>query len=119
MDEITTTGETYCAKLYNGRIEECVLHPSDFGLEIANPDDLIGGEPEENATALREILAGRKNAYRDIVTANAAAVLMISGQSTDLKDAVKTVQNVLDNGEAASLLGQYIEFTQTYGEKAA
>lgn len=119
LDEITTTGETYCAKLYNGQIEECILTPSDFGLDTSSPEHLKGGEPKENAAALKKILSGAKNAYSDIVAANTAAVLMISGQQKNLKDAVKQAQHVLDNGQALKLLNDYIDFTKTHGEKAA
>lgn len=119
LDEITTTGETYCAILKDGHIEECVIKPSDFGLDVSKAEDLIGGEPKENAAALRNILSGEKNAYRDIVTANTAAVLIISGKENDLKQAASKAQEALDSGRALKLLNDYIEFTQTYGEKAA
>jgi anthranilate phosphoribosyltransferase len=118
LDEITTTGQTYCAKLKNGKIEECILTPSDFGIEPSNPKDLIGGTPQENAAALKDILSGHKNAYRDIVIANTAAVLMISEQAKDLDDAITQAQNVIDNGRAMALLDDYIKFTNVNGEKA-
>lgn len=117
LDEITTTGETYVAKLKEGKITEETLMPRDFGLPTANPQDLIGGEPEHNATALREILNGKHNAYRNIVVANTAAVLMISGKEDDLIQASKRAAFALDNGSACTLLDRYIAFTHKYGEQ--
>lgn len=119
LDEITTTGATYCAQLKNGEIKQTQIMPQDFGLSISDPKDLIGGEPDENAQALRAVLSGSKNAYRDIVVANTAAVLMISDVANDLKMASSIAQTVLDNGSANDLLNNYINFTIEHGEKAA
>ncbi len=112
LDEITTTGETYVAKIENGKITETILTPADFGLSASNPDDLLGGLPEENAKALLDILSGTKNAYRDIVTVNTAAVLMISGKESNLIQATQTAASIIDNGKALELLNQYKNFTQ-------
>ncbi len=112
LDEITTTGETYIAKLENNKITETTLKPDDFGLSRSKPEDLIGGSPKENASALLGILSGTKNAYRDIVTANTAAVLIIAGKEDDLIQAAKRAASVIDSGEALNLLNQYKNFTQ-------
>ncbi len=117
LDEITTTGETYVAKLKDGQITEKVMSPEDFGLVRSNPEDLLGGLPAENAKALREILSGVKNAYRDIVVANTAAVLVISGQKTNLNDAVDCAAQAIDSGDAMNLLNDYAAYTQIHADK--
>ena len=114
LDEITTTGETYIAELKNGMITERTLSPEDFGLSRAKPEDLKGGTPEENAAALLEILKGTKNAYRDIVIANTAAVLMIANKADDLKTAVAIATQAIDNGTALKLLNDYKDFTHEH-----
>lgn len=118
LDEITTTGKTYIAELKDGQITEKTIKPEDFGLQISEAQDLIGGAPTQNAAALREILSGAKNAYRDIVIANTAAVLCITDKTGDLKTAASMAAEVLDNGKANELLNQYIEFTQKHCEAA-
>lgn len=118
LDEITTTGETYVAKLENGEIIETTLAPNDFGLPQGNPDDLIGGTPEINAQALLDIMDGAKNAYRDIVVANTAAVLIISGKESNLEHAAATAAQAIDNGRALELLNEYKAFTQKHGAAA-
>lgn len=114
LDEITITGETYCAKLMNGKIEECVLHPRDFGLQSCDIKDLIGGNADENAQALKDLLHGMPSAYRDIVVANASAVMMIAGKYSCLLEASQQVQNAVDSGEALKLLDDYIDFTNKH-----
>ena len=60
MDEITTTTESYIAKLEHGIITETTITPEDFGLQRSDPQDLIGGTPEQNAQGLTDILNGAK-----------------------------------------------------------
>ncbi len=111
LDEITTTGETYIAKLHNGQITEGILTSLDFGLKTANPFELKGGEPAENATALLNILKGEKNAYRDIVIANTAAVLLIAGKVETIQNGVSYAKSALDESRALNIFEHYRDFT--------
>ncbi len=113
LDEITTTAETDIAILDNGKIIEKTISPSDFGLARANPNDLKGGNTEENANALRGVLNGHKNAYRDIVLANTSAVLNIHGKVNDLTKGVGLAAATIDNGKALDTLENYIKHTQS------
>ncbi|CTQ54769.1 Anthranilate phosphoribosyltransferase [Roseibium album] len=108
MDEITTTGPTYVCELSNGDIRSFEISPADAGLEISNPQDLKGGLPAENAKALREVLAGAKNAYRDIVLFNSAASLMVADKVTNLRDGVGMAAQAIDNGSAADTLEKLV-----------
>ncbi len=117
MDEITTTGETYVAKLQNGKITEEILTPNDFGLHTANAQDLTGGEPDVNARALLDVMNGKKSAYRDIVLANCAAVLMVSEKAADLKAAMQLASQAIDSGRALALLNDYKNYTIEHGKK--
>ncbi len=111
LDEITTTTTTSVAKLQNGTITHETLTPEHFGLNTAQAENLKGGEPQENAEALINILKGSKNAYRDIVIANTAAVLSISDKAKTLASAVSSASSVLDNGKALNIFEQYRDFT--------
>lgn len=111
LDEITTTTSTDIAILEGGVITEKTITPADFGLETASPQDLKGGDATYNANALRAVLNGEKGAYRDIVLANAAAVLNIHGTAQTLKDGVKIAIKNIDNGNALNVLERYINFS--------
>ena len=112
LDEITVTGETRVVILDEGKITEAVLSPADFGLAVRKAEELKGGDAKVNAAAMREILQGAKNAYRDIVLANAAAVLVIHGRAKDLKQGVNMAAEAIDSGKAMQTLNGYAEFTQ-------
>lgn len=112
LDEITTTDKTDIAILDNGNITEKTISPEDFGLPLADTNDLLGGDAQTNATALRALLNGEKNAYRDIMLANASAVLNISGKANDLKEGVTIAAKAIDDGDALKTLEDYIAFSK-------
>lgn len=111
LDELSTTGENYIVRLKEGKIDSFTLHPSEIGIEQAHISDLIGGTPEQNATALREMLAGQKGAYRDVVILNAAGGLVATGHETDLLAAAERAKASLDSGAALAALDSLIRIT--------
>jgi len=113
LDEITVTGPTHVAILdQEGNIENKKLTPEHFGLKTHDLEKLAGGDAEENAKALRAVLEGQKGAYRDIVLANTAAVLVIHGNAESLEDGVKKAAESLDHGLALQTLKDYIAFSR-------
>jgi len=108
LDEITTTGETQVAELSGGQIREYTLKPADFGVETVDISALKGGDGKVNAAALRAVLSGEKNAYRDVALCNAAAALMIAGKGETLSGAMQLATDALDSGKAALALDRLI-----------
>ncbi|KQR33326.1 anthranilate phosphoribosyltransferase [Agrobacterium cavarae] len=108
MDEITTTGVTHVAALENGKIRTFDLTPKDFGVSSATIDDLKGGDGIFNAKALRGVLSGHKNAYRDVSLCNAAAALVVAGKAETLSEGMKIASASLDEGKAAAALDKLV-----------
>jgi anthranilate phosphoribosyltransferase len=108
LDEITTTGTTHVAALEDGKIRTFDLTPKDFGVETVTINDLKGGDGVANAAALREVLSGRKNPYRDISLCNAAAALVVAGKAETLVDGMKIASASLDEGRAAAALDRLV-----------
>ncbi|MGV1869443.1 anthranilate phosphoribosyltransferase [Agrobacterium rosae] len=108
LDEITTTGTTHVAALENGTIRTFDLTPKDFGVDVASIEDLKGGDGIANAAALRGVLAGAKNPYRDISLCNAAAALVVAGKAETLSDGMKIASASLEDGKAAAALDRLV-----------
>jgi anthranilate phosphoribosyltransferase len=108
LDEITTTGTTQVAALENGKIRTFELTPADFGVATASLADLKGGDGVVNAAALRAVLSGAKNAYRDISLVNAAASLVIAGKAETIGDGMRLATVSLDGGATAAALDKLI-----------
>ena len=104
MDELTTTTKSWAASLDNGKVSEIEIAPEDIGVKRASLADLKGGDPAHNAEAIHKVLAGEKNAFRDIVVLNSAAALMVAGKAHDLKEGAALAAAAIDNGKAKAAL---------------
>jgi len=111
LDELSTTGPTSVAELRDGDISVFEVTPEDAGLERATLSDLKGGDAEENARALREVLSGTQSAYRDIVCLNAAAALVVHDRAANLSDGVKRAELAIDSGRAQQALDALVAIT--------
>ncbi|WP_425993682.1 anthranilate phosphoribosyltransferase [Afipia sp. DC4300-2b1] len=108
LDEITLTGPTFVAALEKGNIRTFEVTPDDGGLPRATSTDLKGGDAEANARALRDVLEGKQNAYRNVALLNAAAALVVAGKARDLKEGVALGAKALDTGAAADRLKRLV-----------
>ena len=114
LDEITTTGATRVAEVSGAGVSERTLTPNDFGLPRAEPQDLTGGDREENAAILRAILDGTRGPKRDIVLANASAALVAAGRAGNFREGVGLAEASIDGGKAKEKLDELARFTQQF-----
>jgi anthranilate phosphoribosyltransferase len=108
LDEITVCAPTYVAALENGAVRVFEIAPEDVGFGRAKPEALRGGDAEENAKALLDVLKGKKGAFRDVAILNAAAGLIVAGRAKDLKAGVALATKSVDSGEAEGRLDRLI-----------
>ena len=104
LDELALSGPSHVVELMDGTIREFFVAPADAGLPEAPPEAVRGGEPAENAAALRALLEGAPGAYRDIVLLNAAAALVVAGRATDLRSGAVLAAASIDAGQALGVL---------------
>jgi anthranilate phosphoribosyltransferase len=108
LDEVTSAGPTYVAALENGAVRSFEVTPEDVGVARAKPEALRGGDAEENARALLDVLKGKKGAFRDVALMNAAAGLVVAGRAKDLKQGFALAAKSVDSGEAEGRLDRLI-----------
>lgn len=118
LDEITISGPSFVTALKDGKIKNFEIKPEDAGLAGSGLDAIRGDGPEANAKALRELLNGKKSAYRDIVILNAAAGLVITGRTPDLKKGAELAVQSIDKGHALAALGALVEATNIQAKTA-
>ncbi|WP_420409278.1 anthranilate phosphoribosyltransferase [Hoeflea sp.] len=104
LDEMTTTGPTKVVALEDGAIRSFETTPEEAGLGRVDLAALKGGDGIYNAKALKKVLEGEKNAYRDIAMLNAAGALMVAGKAETLKDGVEQAARAIDSGAALAAL---------------
>jgi anthranilate phosphoribosyltransferase len=113
LDEITTTGETQICELDSGIISTYTLNPANFDIAIASLSDLRGGDAQENARIIREILNGERGAGREIVILNAGAAIYTGGQARNLHEGIRQAAASIDSGHALGRLDALVEATRS------
>jgi anthranilate phosphoribosyltransferase len=112
MDEITLTAPTSVVALENGVFRAFTLDPREHGLALVSPESLKGGSPEENAAALKAVLEGTKNAYRDIACLNAAAALVVADRAKDVDEGLILARQALDDGRVLATLYKLVALSK-------
>ncbi len=107
MDEITIAGETEVVELKEGKTSYRTIRPEDMGLETADPSSLRGDGPEENARTMLSVLRGERSTRTDVVLANAAAGLYVSGTVHSLAEGVDVAREAVSSGDALSKLKEH------------
>jgi len=117
LDELTTTGISHVAQLKDNKITTFDISPKDAGLQVADPQELKGGDAITNAKALTGVLSGQLGAYRDIVILNASGCLIVSGKADDLKSGARIAAASIDDGKSMKTLENWISISNAYSKK--
>ena len=111
MDEITLTGPTRVAEINEGKVTLSTIEPEDFGLRRCLLSDLQGGDAEENAAIVRDVLAGAEGPKRDVVLLNAAYALIAAGIVESVDAGLQKARNIIDEGLAKAKLEGLVNLT--------
>ena len=115
LDEISNTGESHISEVHEGVVRSSTVRPEDFGMPRAAIRDLQGGDREENARIIRQVLGGETGPRRDIVLMNAAAALVVGNKAEDLKEGVALAAAAIDERSAAGKLEDLIALSRRLG----
>jgi len=112
-DELNTCGLNRVSHLKDGEVRTYDLDPTDFGFPVASIQDLRGGNPDESAVMMQEVLSGKLNgARRDSVLLNTAGAL--AAETGDFKSALEEAEDSLASGKALAKLNALIEYSQSF-----
>ena len=112
LDEISVCAPTRVSELKDGLINTYDINPEQYFGKLAEPDDLVGGEPSENVEITKKILSGEKGPKRDVVVLNSAAALVVAGVAVDIKEGIGLAEDSIDNGAASKKVDELVEFTR-------
>lgn len=114
LDEVSISATTSVCEVNDGRIEGYVINPEDYGLKLADKEEIVGGTPDENAKITLGILKGEiHGAKRDIVVINSACALYVCGKAGSIKEGVELAQETIDSGKAYAKLNEFIVATNS------
>ena len=113
MDEITNLGETHILEMRDGVAREYTVSPSDFGLDMAEPEDLRGGDPLCNARIMLSVLRGERSPRADVVALNAGAAIYAGGKACSMHEGVDMALELLRDGRGLAKLWEFAEKVRT------
>ncbi|HUG69461.1 MAG TPA: anthranilate phosphoribosyltransferase [Pirellulaceae bacterium] len=109
LDEVTLSGATKVTEVTGDALTALIWHPADFGLRESGKESMLVDGPRASAAMIREILAGKPGASRDIVVMNAAAALWTAGVDDSLSECAAKAAEAIDCGAAEDLLAKLAE----------
>lgn len=111
MDEISISSTTSVCEIKNGKITKYLINPENFGIKLADKEEIKGGDSNDNAKITLGILDGSiRGSKRDIVILNAGCALYICGKADSIADGIKMANESIDSGKALDKLNQFIDF---------
>jgi anthranilate phosphoribosyltransferase len=113
LDELTTTTTSALWAVRDGAVTSHEVDPVRLGIARATAEDLRGGDAEQNAQVVRDLLAGRTGPVRDAVVLNAGAALAVyDAAEGDIEDrlaaGVERAAAAIDSGAAQGALDRWI-----------
>jgi len=113
IDELSPVGPNLLAEVVDGEVHERTLDPeSELGLPRCSVAELRGGDPDENATAIREVFTGANGGRRSAILLNAAGAIAAAGHADDLREGLEIARETVDSGAAAARLEQLVSFSR-------
>lgn len=110
MDEVSASAPTTVCELKEGFYRVFEIKPEDFGLSRGTKEELVGGDPEENAQITRDILQGKiQGTKRNAVLLNSGCALYAANAVSSIADGVKLAAELIDSGKAYETLQAVIE----------
>jgi anthranilate phosphoribosyltransferase len=114
LDEVSPAGKTFCVEIFDGKEREYTITPEALGLKPHGKEEILGGDPATNAAILRDVLGGKKGAYRDAVILNSALCFYIAGKVATPKEGARFAEEIIDSGKALATLDNYIKATNKF-----
>lgn len=115
LDEISVCAPTRVSQLESDRVRTYDIYPEHYFGRLADPQQMTGGDPGENAAVTRAILAGDKGPKRNVVLINAAAALVACGKAAELKGGIALAETAIDSGAALDKLEALAAYTRDNG----
>jgi anthranilate phosphoribosyltransferase len=112
MDEISHVGITMVSRVDESGVNQEQIDPSQLGFTATDLQGISGGTAVENASLIREIMAGKTGPAREVVLLNAAAGLMAAEKASDLQSGLVMAAYAIDSGQAIDKLQEMVLFAQ-------
>lgn len=109
IDEISMSAPTKVCEFKNDNFKTYEITPEQFGLTRCKKEELVGGNPDENAAITRDILSGKPGPKMDAVLLNSGAAIYLVSDNITMQEAIQKARELITSGAAAKQLETFIE----------
>ena len=109
IDEISMSAPTKVCEFKNDIFKTYEITPEQFGLTRCKKEELVGGNPDENAAITRDILSGKPGPKMDAVLLNSGAAIYLVSDNITRQEAIQKARELITSGAAAKQLETFIE----------
>jgi anthranilate phosphoribosyltransferase len=115
MDEISVSDVTHAAFVDHGSIREFTIDPREYGFDLYDKSEIVGGTPAQNAQITKGILEGSiLGAKRDIVILNAAVALLVDAKVHSTEEGIAMAKEAIQSGVALKKLEEIIKVSNQF-----
>ncbi len=111
MDEISLSAPTKVCEVRDGEFKSYTITPEQFGFTSCKKEELVGGDPAENAQITRDILDGKQGPRFDTVVLNAGAAIYIADGNITLEEGIEKAKETILSGKAKEQMEKFIAAT--------
>ncbi|MCP4748859.1 MAG: anthranilate phosphoribosyltransferase [Desulfobacteraceae bacterium] len=112
LDEISVCAPTRISELKDAMVRTYDIDPMHYFGQMADPAELVGGDPDENAQITRRVLSGKTGACRDVVLINSGAALTTAGKADSIKSGIEMAAAAISDGKALKKLEALIDYSR-------
>lgn len=114
LDEISISDTTSAAFIDHGSVREFIIDPREYGFDLYDKKEILGGTAEENAEITKGILNGEiTGAKLDIVLINTGFALLVDQKVYSTEEGIAMAKEAIFSGKAKEKLNQIIETSNT------
>ena len=115
LDEVTISDKTKICEIKDAKLIKYELDPRDYGMELTDLSEVVGGTAKENAQITLDVLSGKdRGARRNIVLLNAACALVVAGVAENAGDGIEKAAMSIDSGAALEKLEELKRMTNQF-----
>ncbi|WP_096153774.1 anthranilate phosphoribosyltransferase [Bacillus sp. FJAT-45066] len=98
LDEISISSETDVIEIKDGTINEYIVSPLDFGMELSDIKEIQVKNTQQSASIIEDIFLGKTpESAINIVALNAGAALYVSGVKPTFESGIHFAKSLLQN----------------------
>lgn len=112
LDELSPLGKSEGSLVESGKMTRLSIDPKDYDIPACELKDLQGGGPEENKSLLLQAFITTSHPISHSLKLNAGLGLWLAGKKPNIKEAIHSLDEVLEKGLAIDLLEKWKSFSQ-------